>query len=70
MITTTVLRLFLLILSLLTNIAHCKIIGAFVLPHGGIALNPSQFNTTSAWSKQYAWAVFQVFLKNILVLFQ
>ncbi|XP_013410489.1 uncharacterized protein LOC106173796 [Lingula anatina] len=33
------------------------IIGTFVIPHGGIALNPSYFNTTNETAKQQAWEV-------------
>ncbi len=31
--------------------------GAFILPHGGIALNPSRFDTISKWAKQWAWKI-------------
>lgn len=34
-----------------------KIVGGFVMPHGGIALDPNHFNTTNATCKEQAWEV-------------
>lgn len=51
-----VLHLIVLSLSLCPEIS-CVIIGAFVVPHGGIALDPSQFNTTNTTAKQEAWSI-------------
>lgn len=48
--------LFILLLVLFES-SYAKIIGAFVLPHGGIALNPSRFETTSKVKKQEAWQI-------------
>ncbi|XP_070542101.1 protein CA_C1420-like [Ptychodera flava] len=39
------------------ELCKAKIIGAFVLPHGGIALDPSHFNTTNETSKAQAIAL-------------
>ncbi|PFX30234.1 uncharacterized protein LOC111323834 [Stylophora pistillata] len=33
------------------------LVGAFVMPHGGIALDPRYFNTTNATAKAQAWLV-------------
>jgi len=33
------------------------VVGAFVMPHGGIALDPRYFNTTNATAKAQAWLV-------------
>lgn len=37
--------------------ASCKIVGAFVLPHGGIALDPVNFNTTNHTARLEAKAL-------------
>ncbi|KAK7496001.1 hypothetical protein BaRGS_00012702 [Batillaria attramentaria] len=34
-----------------------KIMGNFVMPHGGIALDPNHFNTTNATAKAEAWEI-------------
>lgn len=34
-----------------TGYASCKVVGAFVLPHGGVALDPRNFNTTNRTEK-------------------
>ncbi|XP_069138127.1 protein CA_C1420-like isoform X1 [Argopecten irradians] len=48
--------MFLSLLSLsLCSLADSKITGAFVVPHGGIALAPNHFNTTNATAKEQAW---------------
>jgi hypothetical protein len=36
---------------------NSKFIGGFVLPHGGIALNPSRFDSPSKWAKEWAWKI-------------
>uniref|UniRef100_A0A915HQK6 Extradiol ring-cleavage dioxygenase class III enzyme subunit B domain-containing protein n=1 Tax=Romanomermis culicivorax TaxID=13658 RepID=A0A915HQK6_ROMCU len=36
-----------------------KVYGSFVLPHGGVALNPSGFHTTDMRAKQKAWKINQ-----------
>lgn len=35
-------------------VTKCRILGTFVMPHGGIALDPSQFNTTNQTAKTEA----------------
>lgn len=37
-----------------TAVTKCRILGTFVMPHGGIALDPSQFNTTNQTAKTEA----------------
>ena len=34
-----------------------KLIGNFVMPHGGIALDPTHFNTTNSTSLEEAWQI-------------
>ncbi|XP_038073874.1 uncharacterized protein LOC119741974 [Patiria miniata] len=34
-----------------------EIVGAFVLPHGGIAFDPSHFNTSNQTARQEAWLI-------------
>lgn len=42
---------------------NCKIVGAFVLPHGGIALDPVNFNTTNHTARLEANALHEACLK-------
>ncbi|XP_078689939.1 uncharacterized protein LOC144921127 isoform X1 [Branchiostoma floridae x Branchiostoma belcheri] len=42
---------------LVTTVVEGKVVGAFVLPHGGIALDPSHFNTTNQTALQQAWQI-------------
>lgn len=42
---------------MVVDVAECRMLGAFVLPHGGIALNPSRFDSISKWAKQWAWKI-------------
>ncbi|XP_002736211.1 protein TTE1956-like [Saccoglossus kowalevskii] len=39
------------------NVSQARIVGTFVLPHGGIALAPKYFNTTNHTAKSEAWAL-------------
>lgn len=39
------------------------VVGAFVMPHGGIALDPRYFNTTNATAKAQAWLVHDAAVK-------
>lgn len=45
-----------LISSLILPVSS-KFIGGFVLPHGGISLNPSRFDPPSKWAKEWAWKI-------------
>ena len=40
-----------------TQICYAEIVGAFVLPHGGIALDPTYFNSTNQTCIKEAWAI-------------
>lgn len=40
-----------------------RILASFVMPHGGIALDPNHFNTTNATSKTEAWEVHKACVK-------
>ena len=40
-----------------TQTCYAEIVGAFVLPHGGIALDPTYFNTTNQTRIKQAWAI-------------
>lgn len=46
-------------LAFLTVVRECRsrIISAYVMPHGGIALDPSHFNTTNSTAKTEAWEI-------------
>jgi hypothetical protein len=46
-----------LLFAVIIDCTYARIIGAFVLPHGGIALNPSQFDSPSKLAKQWAWSM-------------
>ncbi len=46
-----------LFLAIVKNYCCGEIIGAFVLPHGGISLDPTYFNTSNETAKQEAWAI-------------
>ncbi|XP_071095147.1 uncharacterized protein [Haliotis cracherodii] len=35
----------------------CKLLAGYVMPHGGIALDPSHFNTTNTTSRTEAWEI-------------
>lgn len=41
------------------SVTHSKIIGAFVLPHGGVAWDPKNFNTTNSTEREEAWLLHQ-----------
>ena len=56
------LRLFLALCGVFT-VCYSKIIGAFVLPHGGVALDPKNFNTTNSTERQEAWLLHEACLK-------
>lgn len=50
--------MFIAVLFLLTfHGASAKLLGAFVLPHGGIALNPSRFESSSKFAREWAWKI-------------
>ncbi|XP_078618269.1 uncharacterized protein LOC144885921 isoform X2 [Branchiostoma floridae x Branchiostoma japonicum] len=42
---------------LVTDAVEGKVVGAFVLPHGGIALDPARFNTTNQTALEQAWQI-------------
>lgn len=39
------------------RLCESAVVGAFVFPHGGIALNPSRFDTPDKFAKQAAWQI-------------
>lgn len=43
--------------ALFVSQSESVVVGAFVMPHGGIALDPRYFNTTNATAKAQAWLV-------------
>ncbi|XP_063434771.1 protein TTE1956-like [Mytilus trossulus] len=46
--------LFTAVIFIVLKLIHARIIGTFVMPHGGIALDPTHFNTTNATAKNEA----------------
>ncbi|KAL9985097.1 hypothetical protein ACROYT_G007462 [Oculina patagonica] len=56
MILATAIAIF-IIKSFFAFQAEGNVVGAFVMPHGGIALDPRYFNTTNATAKAQAWLV-------------
>lgn len=40
-----------------------KIVASFIMPHGGIALDPRHFNTTNSTAKKEAWEIHNACVK-------
>ncbi|CAL1532992.1 unnamed protein product, partial [Lymnaea stagnalis] len=45
------------LISVLFMPVCAKVVASYVLPHGGIALDPTHFNSTNATAKQQAWEI-------------
>ena len=45
------------------TVCHSKISGAFVLPHGGVAWDPNNFNTTNSTERAEAFLLHEACLK-------
>lgn len=51
------------LLSYVIRYAGCEIVGAFVLPHGGVAWDPRNFNTTNRTEKYEAQELHEACMK-------
>ena len=51
------------ILCCVSTVTRSKLIGAFVLPHGGVALDPGNFNTTNSTEREEARALHKACLQ-------
>ncbi|XP_064390780.1 protein TTE1956-like isoform X2 [Halichondria panicea] len=60
---TDVAILFVIVFFLKQGLVRPEIIGAVVLPHGGIALDPSHFKTTNKTSLAQAWEIHNACMK-------
>lgn len=52
-----------LMLAIQFSCVSAKIIANFVMPHGGIALDPRHFNTTNPTAKKEGWEIHQACVK-------